>query len=308
MVGFVMRTRPFLLTNARPRPRRPRRYGRRVHNEILRYTAFAAEPGGGNPAGIVLDAADLSDDEMLAIAQEVGYPETAFVTGQTAAGPRLRYFSPAAEVPFCGHATIATAVVLAEREGLGRRVFTTAAGEIALDATTAPDGSVQVAMTSVQPASRPLDPDLRDRLFALLGLRVDDVATGFPVLESFAGNWHPVIVLADVELFHQFRFAPEPLAALKREAGWAGTVTVLHRTDALEYEARNLFPAGRITEDPATGSAAASTGAYLREIGAVQPGDRVVIRQGRHVGRPSVLLVDVPATGGITVTGGATPV
>lgn len=272
--------------------------------DVLRYTAFAAEPGGGNPAGLVLDAAALSDDEMLAVAREVGYPETAFVVGTTATGPHVRYFSPAAEVPFCGHATVA----LAERQGLGRRVFTTAAGEVALDATTGPDGVVQVAMTSVEPATRDIDPALLTRLFDLLGLTADDIAPGFPVLESFAGNWHPVLVLHDRELFHQFRFAPGPLADLKHEAGWQGTVTVLHRTGEREYEARNLFPAGRITEDPATGSAAASTGAYLREVGAVEPGDRVVIRQGRHVGRPSLLLVDVPESGGITVTGSATPI
>jgi PhzF family phenazine biosynthesis protein len=279
-----------------------------MQQEILRYTAFAAEPGGGNPAGLVLEAAALSDDDMLAIAREVGYPETAFVVGTTPTGLRVRYFSPAAEVPFCGHATVALAVALAEREGPGRRVFTTMAGEVALDATTGTDGTVQVAMTSVEPATRDLDAGLLARLFDLLGLTADDVAPGFPVLESFAGNWHPVLVLYDRELFHQFRFAPGALAELKREAGWAGTVTVLHRTGDREYEARNLFPAGRITEDPATGSAAASTGAYLRQVGAAQPGDRVTIRQGRHVGRPSLLLVDVPESGGITVTGSATPI
>ena len=276
--------------------------------EILRYTAFAAEPGGGNPAGVVLDAADLTDDEMLEIARRVAYPETAFVVGQTSTGPRVRYFSPAAEIPFCGHATIATAVVLAERDGPGRRVFTTAAGEVTLDTTAAPDGGVRVAMTSVEPSTRVLDPVLRDRLFGLLGLTLDDVAEGFPVLEAFAGNHHPVVVLADAERFHQFRFDPAALAALKRDAGWAGTVTVLHRRSAAEYEARNLFPAGRITEDPATGSAAAATGAYLRAVGAVPDDGRIVVHQGRHVGRPSILLVDVPAEGGITVTGGATPV
>jgi PhzF family phenazine biosynthesis protein len=279
-----------------------------MQQEILRYTAFAAEPGGGNPAGLVLDAAGLSDDQMLAIARQVGYPETAFVVGSTATGPRVRYFSPSAEVPFCGHATVALAVALAEREGTGRRVFTTLAGEVALDATVGSDGAVQVAMTSVEPATRDLDPALLARLFDLLGLEAADIAPGFPVLESFAGNWHPVLVLHDRELFHQFRFAPGPLAELKREAGWAGTVAVLHRTGDREYEARNLFPAGRITEDPATGSAAASTGAYLRQIGAAQPGDRITIRQGRHVGRPSLLLVDVPEAGGITVTGSATPI
>ncbi|MCS5508893.1 PhzF family phenazine biosynthesis protein [Curtobacterium flaccumfaciens pv. flaccumfaciens] len=279
-----------------------------MQQEILRYTAFAAEPGGGNPAGLVLDAAGLSDDQMLAIARQVGYPETAFVVGSTATGPRVRYFSPSAEVPFCGHATVALAVALAERDGTGRRVFTTLAGEVALDAIVGADGAVQVAMTSVEPATRDLDPALLARLFDLLGLEAADIAPGFPVLESFAGNWHPVLVLHDRELFHQFRFAPGPLAELKREAGWAGTVTVLHRTGDREYEARNLFPAGRITEDPATGSAAASTGAYLRQIGAAQPGDRITIRQGRHVGRPSLLLVDVPEAGGITVTGSATPI
>lgn len=279
-----------------------------MQQEILRYTAFAAEPGGGNPAGLVLDAAALSDDEMLAVAQQVGYPETAFVVGATATGPRVRYFSPSAEVPFCGHATVALAVALAEREGPGRRVFTTLAGEVALDATVGADGTVQVAMTSVEPATRDIDQALLARLFDLLGLEAADIAPGFPVLESFAGNWHPVLVLHDRELFHQFRFAPGPLAELTREAGWAGTVTVLHRTGDREYEARNLFPAGRITEDPATGSAAASTGAYLRRIGAAQPGDRITIRQGRHVGRPSLLLVDVPEAGGITVTGSATPI
>lgn len=279
-----------------------------MQQEILRYTAFAAEPGGGNPAGLVLDAAGLSDDRMLAIARQVGYPETAFVVGATSTGLRVRYFSPSAEVPFCGHATVALAVALAEREGPGRRVFTTLAGEVTLDATVGAEGSVQVAMTSVEPSTRDIEPGLLVRLFDLLGLEAADIAPGFPVLESFAGNWHPVLVLHDGELFHQFRFAPGPVAELKREAGWAGTVTVLHRTGDREYEARNLFPAGRITEDPATGSAAASTGAYLRQIGAVQPGDRITIRQGRHVGRPSLLLVDVPEAGGITVTGSATPI
>ena len=274
--------------------------------EILRYTAFAAAPGGGNPAGVVLDTGAMTDAEMLAVARRVAYPETAFVVGRTPAGVHLRYFSPAAEVPFCGHATVATAVALAERDGVGTSVVTTAAGEVPLVTTLDEDGAVQVAMTSVEPSVRPLAPELRERLFALLGLVDEDVAPGFPVLESSAGNRHPVVVLADEDLFHQFRFDPARLADLKREAGWAGTVTVLHRTGGLEFEARNLFPVGRITEDPATGSAAAATGAYLREVGAVSAGDRVVIRQGRHVGRPSVLLVDVPASGGITVRGGAT--
>ena len=54
--------------------------------EILRYAAFSADPAGGNPAGVVLDAGRLSDAEMLAIAADVGYSETAFLTGDRGAG------------------------------------------------------------------------------------------------------------------------------------------------------------------------------------------------------------------------------
>ncbi|WIB15231.1 PhzF family phenazine biosynthesis isomerase [Curtobacterium sp. MCPF17_050] len=280
------------------------------HVEVLRYTAFAdpqAGAHGGNPAGVVLDAAALSDDEMLAIAQRVGYSETAFVTGPDGDRVRVRYFSPAAEVPFCGHATVALAVAIAERQGPGQRVFVTRSGDVVLD-TARSAGVVHVAMTSVEPATRPLPDDRLLPLLDLLGLVPDDLAAAHPPLEAFAGNWHPVLVLADADLFHQFRFAPAALADLMRRSGWPATVTVLHPVTPGEYEARNLFPVGRITEDPATGSAAASVGAYLRETGVAVPGDRVVIRQGRHVGRPSVLLVDVPASGGVTVTGGATPI
>ena len=94
--------------------------------EVLRYAAFTTTPEGGNPAGVVLDAADLDDEAMQAIAADVGYSETAFLTGPAAVSPGtdpgarhfvVRYFSPLAEVPFCGHATIATGVAHAERHG-----------------------------------------------------------------------------------------------------------------------------------------------------------------------------------------------
>lgn len=278
--------------------------------EILRYSAFAATPDGGNPAGVVLDASDLDDERMLAIAAEVGYSETAFVTGRSVVDgvsrARVRYFSPGAEVPFCGHATVATAVALAEREGVGEVVFETAAGEVSLRSTLGADARITVAFTSIEPEVRDLDPVVRDRLLALLGLDTSDLDPRFPAKESFAGNRHPILVIADREIFHQFRFAPAELAALMREQGWPGTVTVLFAHDAALFEARNLFPVGRITEDPATGSAAAATGAYLRAIG--WPASRLVIRQGAHVGRPSELHVEIPETGGIVVSGGATAI
>ena len=88
--------------------------------------------------------------------------------------------------------------------------------------------------------------------------------------------------------------------------GWE--VVSSGREGTLRFEARNLFPVGRITEDPATGSAAAAVGGYLRGIGAVRPPARVVIEQGRHVGRPGRLVVDIPEQGGMVVSGRAVPI
>lgn len=278
------------------------------HPDVLRYSAFAATPDGGNPAGVVLDASGLTDERMQDIAAEVGYSETAFLVARAADAPtpryRVRYWSPAAEVPFCGHATVATAVALAERDGAGEVVFDTDAGAVTLRSSMGEYGAITVSFTSVEPQVRDLDDDVLDRLLALLGVARDDLDPRFPPKESFAGNWHPVVTIADRELFDQFRFAPREVAALMREQGWLGTVTVLHAPGPTDFDARNLFPVGRITEDPATGSAAASVGAYLRELG--YPERSIRIHQGAHVRRPSLLMVTIPDVGGIEVSGGAT--
>ncbi|MBQ1162814.1 PhzF family phenazine biosynthesis isomerase, partial [Streptomyces sp. A73] len=111
--------------------------------DILRYTAFTSDPDGGNPAGVVLDATRLDEQQMLAIAAEVGYSETAFITARDEQQRRftLRYFSPLAEVAFCGHATVATSVALAERIGPGTLLFDTPAGEITVATETDGQGA-----------------------------------------------------------------------------------------------------------------------------------------------------------------------
>jgi PhzF family phenazine biosynthesis protein len=284
---------------------------------VLRLTAFASDPEGGNPAGVVLDARDLSDERMQTIAAEVGYAETAFVTEPPVrAEPGrmgIRYFSPNAEVPFCGHATVATAVAIADGLGGaavpapadGAFLFSTPVGDVRITARR-DDEKIVASFTSVEPLVTDIDHDVLDRLLRLLGLTDGDLDANYPPRLSFAGNTHPVIVLADPGRFDVFTFDPGAVRELMDEQGWAGTITVVHAVNAAEYEARNLFPVGTMNEDPATGSAAAAFGAYLRELGLVQPPTRVLIHQGRHVGRPGLLTVDIPVTGGIVVSGTAT--
>jgi PhzF family phenazine biosynthesis protein len=279
--------------------------------QALRYAAFASTPGGGNPAGIVLDAARLADAEMQAIAAQIGYAETAFVTEAALGGDtrhlRLRYFSPIAEVPFCGHATIATAVALAERAGVGDFVFETAVGPVTIETEAGPD-AISASFTSVEPHLEDFAEGSLAALLALLGTDEERLDPSYPPRVSFAGNRHPILVFEDRSEFDAFTFDPTALRAMMDEQDWRGTVTVLFAVTPTEFDSRNLFPVGAITEDPATGSAAASLGGYLRGLRLVEPPARIVVTQGAHIGRPSILLVDVPTEGGIVVSGGATPI
>jgi PhzF family phenazine biosynthesis protein len=319
---------------------------------VLRYAAFAdpaniasvtsanattntgtdSNTVGGNPAGIVLDAASLTDADMQRIAAEVGYAETAFVIDSGADHQvignetdthrfSLRYFSPIAEVPFCGHATVATAVALAERTNINTNTnqgtatsddtatftFDTSVGEVTITTTRTANG-ITAAFTSVHPEVRPIDPAVLRHLLSLLGLTEEDLDARYPVRLSYAGNWHPIVVLRDPAVFDTFRFDPTAMRALMDAEGYAGTVSILLATSPTEFEARNLFPVGAITEDPATGSAAASLGGYLRSLGSMDDAVPVIIHQGRHVGSPSLLNIHIPKTGGIVVSGTAVPI
>lgn len=121
--------------------------------EVLRYAAFTTTPAGGNPAGVVLSAEGLDEAAMLEIAADVGYSETAFLPAGGGADDdevrhrTVRYYSPRAEVPFCGHATIATAVALAHRVGPGTLVLDTRSGPVTVR-TRWLDGAARSAPTA----------------------------------------------------------------------------------------------------------------------------------------------------------------
>ena len=86
--------------------------------EVLKLAAFSQNGQGGNPAGVAFYDEMPAEKDMLAIAKQVGYSETAFLVKQND-GWRVRYFAPEMEVPFCGHATIALGAALGERFGEG---------------------------------------------------------------------------------------------------------------------------------------------------------------------------------------------
>ncbi|MEU2298689.1 PhzF family phenazine biosynthesis protein [Streptomyces antibioticus] len=264
--------------------------------EVLRYTAFSSDPDGGNPAGVVLDAAGLDDAGMLGIAADLGYSESAFLTpppeglgGPEGRGYGIRYFSPKAEVPFCGHATVATAIALAERIGPGELVFATRAGTVPVEVRDE-GGALRATLTSVEPHVTGIDDaDLAEALAALRWPAVD-LDPAFPPRIAFAGARHLVLAAATRERLADLAYDFARLEALMHRLDLT-TVQLVWRESDTVFHVRDPFPVGGVVEDPATGAAAAAFGAYTRELGLVPEDAVLTLHQGHDLGRPGELTV-----------------
>ncbi|MFG2920941.1 PhzF family phenazine biosynthesis protein [Streptomyces sp. NPDC048305] len=261
---------------------------------VLRYTAFSADPDGGNPAGVVLDASGLDDAAMQAIAAELGYSESAFLTAADGRGGHtVRYFSPKAEVPFCGHATVATALALAERDGPGDLVFSTLAGQVPVTVTREA-GELRATLTSVEPHIAEVAPgDLAEAL-AALDWRETELDPAFPPRIAFAGARHLVLAAATRERLADLSYDFARLESLMHRLDLT-TLQLVWRESGTVFHVRDPFPVGGVVEDPATGAAAAAFGAYARETGLVPEEATLTLHQGADMGRPGTLTVSLTA-------------
>lgn len=275
--------------------------------QIRRYAAFSTTPTGGNPAGVVLEAADLDEVQMQQIAAEVGYSETAFLTGPiTVEAPiPVRYFAPEDEVDFCGHATIATAVALGETAGYGAYRLATNVGDVGIIADH-DDAGATGTLESPPLDCLPLHASHLEALLRALGWSAEDLDPDYPPAIGYGGNKHPVLVVRDLQRLRSLDYDFDVLQHLCREHDWI-TVQLVAPTGPGEWQARDPFPWGGVVEDPATGAAAAAFAGYLASLGRLVPGDEFVIHQGVEMGRPSTLRVTLHSRTA-TVSGHAAPI
>jgi PhzF family phenazine biosynthesis protein len=276
-------------------------------NEVLRYAAFTVDGRGGNPAGVVLDARGLDGTDMQAIAADVGYSETAFLVARPDE-PNVydvRYFSPKREVPFCGHATIASAVALAELSPAAELIFHTPAGFVSITALQNDGGDVVAELTSVAPHVSAPDPDFVSAVLHALHWSAGDLDPDYPVRLANAGSEHLVLVTKTRDRLAHLDYDFDALARLMREHGLI-TVQLVWPESKERYHARNPFAGSGVVEDPATGASAAAFGGYLRELGMIGENASFKIIQGVDMGRPSEINVSViGGEPGIRVSGTA---
>ncbi|WP_445681260.1 PhzF family phenazine biosynthesis protein [Radicibacter daui] len=273
--------------------------------ELQRISAFSDAGAGGNPAGVAFVDTMPADSEMLATAAEVGYSETAFLQQlESPASWRVRYFAPAIEVPFCGHATIALGAALGARCGAGTYRLKLNRADITVEAARMPDGAWGSTLTSPATWSKAAPEDLLSPALALLGLTTGDLDPALAPALAHAGATHLVVPLASRARLAVLEYDFEGLKALMTAFDLT-TVNVIHRESKSFIHSRNPFAVGGVVEDPATGAAAAALGGYLRDAGELPEGGKLEISQGVDMGVPSRLFLDVPAAkgSGVRVSG-----
>jgi PhzF family phenazine biosynthesis protein len=273
---------------------------------LYRLSAFSNNPEGGNPAGVWIGEALPDPAEMQRIAADVGFSETAFVAPASGYIRTIRYYSPEAEVSFCGHATIASGVQLGQDEGDGNYRLETAVGEVPVTVRTR-DGLREASLTSVEPRHSPASDMLLTEALSALGWERDELDPSIPPARAYAGAWHLVLAVSAAKRLANLDYDFDRLKALMLQDGLT-TLQLVWRERADLFHARNPFPVGGVLEDPATGAAAAALGGYLRDARLVTVPATILIRQGEAMGRPSRLTVEIPASGGIIVTGTAVPI
>lgn len=253
---------------------------------VERIAAFCDGEAGGNPAGVVIGDALPDAATMQRLAAEVGYSETAFAARTAAGRWRVRYFAPEIEVDFCGHATIALGAVLASRFGDGTFALELNHARITVEGRSA-DGKLSATLHSPPTRSEPAAPQLLREALDLFGWTADALDPRIPPARASAGGDNLVLALRSRALLAAMRYDLEAGRKLAERENLATFSLLFAETPSL-FHARNPFPAGGVYEDPATGSAAAALGGYLRDLAWPCTGT-VAVLQGEDMGMRSRL-------------------
>lgn len=248
-----------------------------MSREVLLVDAFASGPYTGNVAGVVPDAAGLTDPQMQAIARELSAPETAFIlpAARADAAIALRWFTPTSEVEFCGHATLAAIHALLESGRFARSmnepgmilpIETRARGLVTVRTELRPGQSDLIWFDSPDVTLRPANVSFA-KIGSLLGLDPSLIDMELPAVLTIDGDL--ILPVQDAPTLLSLQPRMNELADFCRERRMRGVAVTTRRplSRAVVAHSRFFAPAFGIPEDPVTGSFHGPLGAYLVKHG-----------------------------------------
>lgn len=262
---------------------------------------FAARPYEGNGVAVFLDPPRLSRSDFMRVTTEVRQFESAYLW--TTSDPHTfetRIFVVDQELEFAGHPVLGAAATLHERSGAaGEQEWTLRIGERRVIARSRPDGNggYDVAMDQGSPEFGPfVDDDYRSTVARALGLRPEDLDPQLPVQWVSTGLRY-LIVPVRPDTIGRARIRVDDFGELLARSG----ALLAYVLDPARLEGRNWTNDGAV-EDIATGSASGPAAAYLARHRRVALTDTVEIGQGRFLGRPSTMRIDLTGTPGTIET------
>lgn len=254
--------------------------------QVFIVNAFTDNDEGGNPAGVVLNADQLSAQQKLAIAQQVGLSETAFVSASIVADYKLEFFTPVRQIPHCGHATIATFSFLNQQDYLGEGWF----------AKETIDGIRRIRLAdgrAFMEQTAPRYTSLGEQLPAVLAsLGLDE---GDLLAEPYLVNTANSFLVLGLKDFNQLPKLAIDLAAINHLSEHLDLIGyyVFSTSNTLVRDAstRMFAPRYGINEESATGTAAGPLACYLYDKLAIKQ-EKFAIEQGHFMPTPSPSLIE----------------
>lgn len=271
--------------------------------------AFTKDKEQGNPAGVILNADNLTDGDMVAIAKDLGFSESAFVQTSERADYKVRFFSSTQEVDLCGHATIATFHALAAENLITfrdnkpiQKTQETKAG--ILPVTCYPDGLIMMGQQDPQFAQPEID---RKRIADLLSLTEEDLLS-YPIQSVSTGAAKLMVPIKSLNTLFAIKPDLNGIIRYSKEKNTRGFYPFTPETidKEADFHARMFNPLVGINEDPITGVAGGALACYLKHND-ISKNESFIIEQGNVLGKSGKIMVDIRdgvKVGGYAVTFG----
>lgn len=259
--------------------------------KVFTMNSFAKTQGGGNPAAIVLDANNLTDNQMQKLAKNIGFSETAFITKSECADFKVRFFTPIEEVDLCGHATVGAFYLMAERGIIMQGVYSQETRAGVLNVEVKDDHLIMMDQATPSFYEVVDKTEIADSL----NLTIEDLAEDLLPQIVSTGMRDIMVPIRSLEVLN--RTVPDMMkvAEVSRKYNTIGYHLFTLETLGGTAHCRNLAPLYGIPEESACGTANGALSSYLTHHGklSMDQAKNIVMEQGYTMKMPSEILASV---------------